>query len=167
MSITRRAGALAAFATMAAAGTYFFLYLYRWEWNRALVSGAIFVAAEVGIVAWVLLDRMRRVDQRLDLLVLDARQRRLDVLRETAPAPRVGFAWLARPDRTNVFIPVLLGAGAVMSGLAWLVERFARATAGRAAENGLARRLGALEVPSGGLLDGAHDPFALLRGPSR
>jgi hypothetical protein len=167
MSNARRAGALAAIVTMAAAGTYFFLYLYRWEWNRALVSAAIFIAAEVGIVAWMLMDRLRRVGQRLEIVALDARQRRLDVLRDTAPAPRANFAWLARPDRTSVFIPVLLGAGAVMSGLAWVVERFSRATAGRAAEHGLARRLGAIEVPTGGLLDGGHDPLAVLRGPVR
>jgi hypothetical protein len=64
-----------------------------------------------------------------------------------------------------VFIPVLLGAGAVLSGLAWVVERVARATAGRSAETGLARDLGALDLPQGGLLDGGLDPLALLRGP--
>ena len=66
-----------------------------------------------------------------------------------------------------MFIPVLLGAGAVLSALAWVVERLARATAGRAAEQGLATRLGALEPPTGGLLDGGADPLALLRGPGR
>ena len=67
-----------------------------------------------------------------------------------------------------MFIPVLLGAGAVLSGMAWVVERVARATAGRAAEHGLARQLARrLELPSGGLLDGGADPLALLRGPVR
>ena len=66
-----------------------------------------------------------------------------------------------------MFIPVLLGAGAVLSALAWVVERVARATAGRAAEAGLASRLGRLELPASGLLDGGDDPLALLRGPSR
>ena len=79
----------------------------------------------------------------------------------------MSFAWLTRTDRTSVFIPVLLGAGAVLSALAWVVERVARATAGRAAEAGLARRLGLLELPADGLLDGGEDPLALLRGPSR
>jgi hypothetical protein len=64
-----------------------------------------------------------------------------------------------------VFIPVLLGAGALLSGLAWVVERLARATAGRAAEHGLAGRLAALDLPADGLLDGGTDPLALLRGP--
>ena len=91
----------------------------------------------------------------------------LQILRATAPAPRTNFKWLMRPEHSNVFIPVLLGAGAVLSGLAWIVERVAKATAGRAAEHGLARQLGELDLPSGGLLDGGLDPLALLRGPRR
>jgi hypothetical protein len=62
---------------------------------------------------------------------------------------------------------VLLGAGALLSGVAWVVERLARATAGRSAEQGLARRLGALDLPAGGLLEPVADPLALLRGPIR
>jgi hypothetical protein len=43
--------------------------------------------------------------------------------------PRDQFAWLrASQSRTSVFIPVLLGAGVILSGLAWMVERIARAT---------------------------------------
>ena len=131
-------GLLAAIATLLASGAYVFVYLYRWEWNRAQVSAAIFIAAEVGIVGWLLADRMRRVERRLDRAAVDAQQRRLQPSAQTAPPPRVAFAWLARTDRMNVFIPVLLGAGALLSALAWVVERLARATAGRAAERGLA-----------------------------
>ena len=40
----RRLGMLATIAVMAASGSYVFVYLYRWEWNRALISAAIFVA---------------------------------------------------------------------------------------------------------------------------
>lgn len=163
----RRIGVLAAIFTLVASGAYVFIYLHRWEWNRAQVSAAIFIAAEVGMIGWLLADRMRRIERRLDHTALEGEQRRLQILRTNAPAPKTGFAWLARPDRTNVFIPVLLGAGAVLSGLAWIVERFARATAGRAAERGLARELGNLELPAGGLLDGGLDPLALLRGPRR
>jgi hypothetical protein len=161
----RRLGAVAAIITLLASGAYVFVYLYRWEWNRAQVSAAIFIAAEVGLVGWLLADRLKRVERRLDHAGLDGEQRRLQLIRTSAPAPRTNFAWLARPDRTNVFIPVLLGAGAVLSGLAWVVERLARATAGRAAERGLARELGALDLPAGGFLDGGVDPLALLRAP--
>jgi hypothetical protein len=163
----RLLGRLAAFVTLAASGAYVFVYLYRWEWNRAQVSAAIFIAAEVALVGWLLADRVKRLERRLDANVLDAERRRLQILRATAPAPRTSFSWLAHPERTNVFIPVLLGAGAVLSGLAWVVERLARATAGRAAEHGLARQLGDLDLPAGGLLDGGVDPLALLRGPRR
>jgi hypothetical protein len=163
----RRIGALAAVVTLLASGTYFFVYLYRWEWNRAQVSAAIFLAAEIGIVGWLVSDRIRRVERRLDRTATDGAERRLQVLRDTAPAPRVTFRWLTRTDRSPVFVPVLLGAGAVLSMLAWLVERFSRATAGRVAERGLALRLGVLEPPSGGLLDEGDDPLAVLRGPRR
>ena len=162
----RKLGALGAIVTLLASGTYVFVYLYRWEWNRAQISAAIFVAVEVGLVAWLLSDRLHRLERRLDTAAVEAEQRRLAIIRQTAPAPRVGFAWLAPPDRMPVFIPVLLGAGALLSGRAWVVERVARATAGRGAEHGLARRLGALDLP-GGLLEPAVDPLALLRGPVR
>jgi hypothetical protein len=161
----KRIGGLAAVLTLLASGAYFFLYLYRWEWNRAQVAAAIFVAAEVGLVGWLVSDRIRRVEHRLDRMAASAQERRLHILREHAPAPRATFAWLQRTDRAPVFIPVLLGAGAVLSGLAWVVERVSRATAGRAAEHGLAHRLGALEAPAGGLLAGGDDPLAILRGP--
>ena len=129
------------------------------------MAAAIFVAAEVGVVAWMLSGRLRRVEQRLDRMAATAQERRLHILRSNAPAPRSQFAWLNRTDRSPVFIPVLLGAGAVLSGLAWVVERLSRATAGRAAENGLAQRLAAIEPPANGLLDGGDDPLAILRGP--
>lgn len=165
MMNSRRAVVLPAAVTLVASGTYVFVYLYRWQWNRALVSAAIFIAAELGLMAWLLADRLRRVERRLDLATVDAERRRLEVIRSAAPPTRTRFAWLARPEGMGVFIPVLLGAGALLSGLAWIVERLARATAGRAAESGLASQLAALEFPSGGLLDGGTDPLALLRGP--
>lgn len=163
----RRLGLVGAIATLIASGAYVFIYLYRWEWNRAQVSAAIFVAVEVGLVGWLLSDRLRRVERRLEGAALDAEQRRLAVIRSTTPPPRVGFAWLAPPDRMGVFIPVLLGAGALLSGVAWIVERLARATAGRSAERGLAHRLAVLELPAGGFLEAGADPLALLRGPVR
>jgi hypothetical protein len=161
----KRLGALAGIVTLAASGAYVFIYLARWEWNRAQVSAAIFIAVEVAMIGWILADRMRRIDRRLDQVSLEGQQRRLHLLRTNAPVATDHFAWLTRTDRTNVFIPVLLGAGALLSGLAWVVERISRATAGRAAESGLARDLGALDLPTGGLLDGGLDPLAVLRGP--
>ncbi|MGH9188184.1 MAG: hypothetical protein ACRD0U_20650, partial [Acidimicrobiales bacterium] len=141
---------------MGAAGWYVFVYLHRWEWNRALISGVIFLAAEVGLIGVLLLDRLARVERRLedrgsrspepDRLVLQR-------LRDTAPPPHQPFAWLTRdPERLSVFVPVLLGAGAVLSSLAWVVERLARMTSRPLLERGLARRLDSLALPPGGLL---------------
>jgi hypothetical protein len=77
-------------------------------------------------------------------------------VREAAPEPRNPFKWLS-PDRSNVFVPVLLGAGVIVSGIAWLVERIARATAGSSLERGLAVRLEPLAPPKGGLLEPRAD----------
>ena len=82
---------------------------------------------------------------------------------QEAPAPsRDHFAWL-RPTGTgtSVFVPVLMGAGLVLSGLAWIVERVAKATAGSAMERGLATRLVAFSVPEEPLVEPDTDPLAL------
>jgi hypothetical protein len=65
----------------------------------------------------------------------------------------------------NVFVPVLMGAGVLMSGLAWVVERLARATVRPAAERGLAAQLDGLALPAAGFLAGHDEPVDLLRGP--
>src|SRR5687768_6636964 len=109
----RRIAGLAGVFTLLGSGGYVFVYLYRWEWNRAQISAAIFIAAEVGLVGWYLADRLRSLGQRVDLLASNRQVRRNEILRSTAPAPKVTFDWLKNAGtRTNVFIPVLLGAGA-------------------------------------------------------
>jgi hypothetical protein len=165
-----RAGRIASLfgvVVMGATALYFFVYLWRWEWNRALIAGVLFVAAEVAMLAVAVLGRIRRlsdhVDQRLDARVL-AR------IQESAPPARDHFAWLSpTTGRTNVFVPVLMGMGVVMSALAWLVERLARATAAPVMERGLAARMGPLGWPSGGLLVPvrAEEPSELLSRPIR
>ena len=143
---------------------YFFVYLWRWEWNRALIAGVLFVAAEVAMASATILSRLRRLDDRLqapDPAVL-AR------IRETAPPAHDHFEWLSpKSGRLGVFVPVLIGMGVVASGLAWLVERLARATAGPALERGLAARLTALAWPTGGLVpQKGDDPLAMLERPA-
>ena len=164
----RRIGYLAAIVTIAASGYYFFLYLTRWEWNRALTSGVILLAAEIALLGSLVLDRigrLRRSAAPASLGRADVRPQVLARIRESAPATRDTFAWL-RPQGTSVFVPVLLGAGVVLSGVAWLVERLARATAGRHLERGLASQLGTLALPEGGLIARDADPFSLF-APSR
>ena len=143
---------------------YFFVYLWRWEWNRALIAGVLFIATEVAMGCAIVLSRLRRIDDRLqapDPAVL-AR------IRETAPPARDHFEWLSpKSGRLGVFVPVLIGMGVVASGLAWLVERLARATAGPVLERGLAARLAPLAWPAGGLVpDKSDEPLTILERPA-
>jgi hypothetical protein len=185
--IARRIGLAASLVTLAAAGWYVFIYLARWEWNRALMAGVLFVAAELGLLGLLLLDRLARLERRLDErdrarparvappatvapplepaapAAPDARV--LTRVHDAAPPPRRPFAWLDPTDRMSVFVPVLLGAGVLLSGAAWLVERVARLTGGAALERRLAARLDVLALPPGGLRGGAGageapDPFS-------
>lgn len=163
----RRIATLAALVTGGAAGWYFFAYLTRWEWNRALIAGVVFLAMEIAIVAGVVLERLRRLTIAIDDLhrkpdpgpADDGALRRIQ---EGAPPRREPFAWLS-PDRTSVFVPVLLGAGVIASGVAWTVERVARAGIASHFERGLARRLRVLSLPHGLVdLDRDCDPPILL-----
>jgi hypothetical protein len=170
----RRLGLLALIVTLGASGWYVFVYLHRWEWNRALISGVIFIAAELALIGTLVLERLSRLERRLDEserrsagLAARADPAVLDRVREGAPAPPEPFAWLTkRPNDMSVFVPVLLGAGVVFSALAWVVERVARVTARPAAERSLARKLDTLALPPGGLLPPAEQPpdlFSPLR----
>ncbi len=154
--------------TLAASGTYTFVYLYRWEWNRALMSAAIFIAAEVAVTGALLAQRLKVLSERLDTVERPpgARPARLERIRASAPPPRTTFAWLARPEQVNVFVPVLMGAGVLLSGVAWLVERCARATIAPAAERGLDARLAGLTLPAHGFATAEYEPLDLLRGPT-
>lgn len=152
-------------ATLAASGSYTFVYLYRWEWNRALMSAAIFVAAEVAVMGALLSQRLKVVTRRLDAQEAGARAQRLERIRSSAPPPRANFAWLSRPEQMNVFVPVLMGAGVLLSGIAWAVERLARATAAPVAERALAAQLDGLALPPHGFATAGPEPLDLLRGP--
>jgi hypothetical protein len=158
----KRIGVASALLVMLLAGWYVFVYLYRWEWNRAVVAGIIFLAAEIGLLGAALFDRLGKLGARIDEIggrrgVVD--ERVLHQLRTNAPDPLKPFAWLDG-TRSNVFVPVLLGAGAVLSGLAWVVDRIARLTAAPAMEKTLARKLTSLHPRPGGLLgDAPIDPF--------
>ena len=143
---TRRLSTLLTVTVLIAAGTYLLVYLYRWEWNRALVAGVFFVAAEVAIVGTALLRRLRAIEARLD----ERRPSTLDRIREAAPEDTPPFEWLD-PTQMNVFVPVLLGAGVILSVVAHAVERLAGVTTTRAHEHALVARLDGLALPVGGL----------------
>lgn len=149
--------------TLAGSGGFMFVYLYRWEWNRALISGVIFLAAEVAVVGWALNNRLTEIGHGIDA---DRTRRIAGQLATARNQPSTAFDWL-RPERsgTGVFVPVLMGAGLVLAGLAWLVERLSRATAGRMSDQRLATNLSRLAPPPGGFLDDRADPLRDLRAP--
>lgn len=148
----RRIGASVAVVTLAASGTYLFVYLYRWEWNRALVAGVFLLATEVALAAYAVLSRLRTLELALARPEPVARAAVLQRLRETAPTPRNHFAWLKPDAETAVFVPMLMGVGFLFSALAWAVERLARATASPTLERRLADRLAVFTLPEDHLL---------------
>ncbi|MBT2417616.1 hypothetical protein J7F01_14670 [Streptomyces sp. ISL-22] len=159
----------------AGAGTYLVIYLYRWQWQRAVICGVLLLVVEVMLFALVTLGRLNRIEERLR--DTDRRQRELDArqedvltrLREPAMEPvETRFRWLDddRTDRTYVFVPVLMVAGVLMSGLAWVVQKVAAATA-RPAERRLAGRLAVLSAPDPAAPDDLEDLPLLGTRPSR
>ena len=154
----------------AASGAYLLIYLVRWEWHRAIIAGLFFIAAEVALVAGLLLSRMRGLERKLNQLSTPAATPPPEVvarLRETAPPPRAPFAWLKSDGEFNVFLPVLLGAGLLASAAAWVVESLARATARPVLERDLASRLAPATWPAGGLLGGVPEPVSHRARPVR
>jgi hypothetical protein len=115
----------------------------------------------VGLVTFLLLSRLDRLSRRL---AETSRAERIKGRLDAAPTRSKTFAWLRDPNQMNVFVPVLLGAGVVASGLAWLVERIARLTSRSGTTTSLSKDLAELAPPDGGFL-GGEDPIDLLRRP--
>jgi hypothetical protein len=143
---------LLAGVVLALSGAYLLIYLYRWEWNRAIISGLFFVAAEVALAASMLLRRLQSLERHLSPTAGQP-QAVLGRLRATPVDRPNPFGWLnPRDGRLGVFVPVLLGAGAILSAVAYVVERVAEATAVPVLDRHLATRLGTLAAPPEGLL---------------
>lgn len=147
----RRIAYVFAWLAAAGAGTYVVIYLYRWQWQRAILCGVLLLVVEVMLLGIMLLGRLSRIEEQVretqDQMRESGRKQQdaLARLRET-PAPRSAgqFRWLDEPaERTYVFVPVLMVTGVVLSGLAWVVQRVASATA-KPAEQRLAGRLAVL-----------------------
>jgi hypothetical protein len=142
---------LLAAATLAGAGGYVMVYLVRWEWHRAILVALLFLAVQIAATSALVLRAVTRSARSApgepgadDGCLLEHIQR--------ARPTRDHFAWLRSRDGAPVFIPVLLGAGVLVSAVAFLVERLAAATGGRAMERGLARDLASVAFPTGGLV---------------
>jgi hypothetical protein len=143
-------GWLAGVGTLLTATAYMVVSLNRWEWNRALFFGLIVLIAEVALATGLVLRRLARLEQ-TSREVLDPMLR--EILRVNRPPQRDRFAWLKEsPSQMNVFVTFLVGGGVVVSAAAWLIDRLASRTTTPVGEDRLARRLGRISYPRGGLL---------------
>jgi hypothetical protein len=143
---------IAGLLALAGAGAYVFIYLYRWEWNRAIMAGVLFLAAEIGVVAALILSRLKSIEDRIkERPPRDSFSEALQDIKDAAPEPRRHFAWMSDTDKLGVFVPVLMGAGVVISGIAWAVEKIAFSTARPILERRLLARLAPISLPAGGL----------------
>jgi MFS family permease len=141
---------LAGVGTLVAGAVYMIVSLNRWEWNRALFFGLVVLIAEVGLATGLVLRRVARLEHRTRDEFDPALR---EILRASRPPSRDRFAWLKEsPSQMNVFITFLVGGGVILSGLAWLVDRVASTTSTPLGEERLARTLGNISYPRGGLL---------------
>jgi hypothetical protein len=139
---------LAGIGTLLAGGFYMIVSLNRWEWNRALFFGLLFLIAEVALATGLVLRRLTRLEyrSRVDPGVAN-------ILRETRSPSPDRFAWLRDSTKElNVFITFIVAGGVLLSGVAWMVDRIASKTSSPAGEQKLGRQLTRISYPSGGLL---------------
>lgn len=162
---------LVGLAALLGSAGYLFVYIARWQWNRALFSGIALITTLLVMGIGLVLHRLGEVRDALEdrdggasgpdtALLAD--------LQATRPQ-RDQFAWLRESvEHPNVFITLLLGGGAIVSAVAWLAGKVAEGTTTPQAESKLAERMGPLAFPEQGLAPaepGDDDPAtALLRG---
>lgn len=168
--IGRRLATLVLAVTLLASGGYVAVYLVRWEWQRATFSAMVFLAAQAALSTLWLARQLRRATPgigpaatpstaaRPDHPPALAEQRLRAALDTARPTRSKPFAWLApSTGQLGVFIPLLLGAGVLLSGLAWVIERIAAAVARPGQITSMAAGLAALTPPPR-LISPAIDP---------
>jgi len=154
-SVAGMAARLSLLATLLVAGGHSVYYLYYWEWVRAQIALTAFVAALVVGATTLVLRRIDRAERaiigRLEGLAAAPPDPGRAAPAAAPGTTEPDFPWLApsfgpgrdvvagpvllaaagisvaapQPPRSAVFIPVLLGAGLLVSVLAGLVERAA------------------------------------------
>lgn len=146
-------GRLLTVVVLVASSVYVFVYLVRWEWNRAIVAGVFLLASEAVLLTSLLLARLHALSQQVARAQEQAAAAALAArLRNHRPESAGPFAWLAPdPGRTHVFLPILIGAGVILSAISYVVEQISRVTAVPVAEQGLARGLARMALPESGL----------------
>lgn len=167
--LVHRLARLLAVVVIGFSGMYLIVYLLRWEWNRATIAGIFLLAAEVFLATDLILTRIGRVSDRIDRSEQDEEVKALAaLLRSNRPKSAGPFAWLAADrDRTYVLVPFLLGAGIILSAVAFLVERISRVTAAPVAEHELARGLASMALPHTGLSPTGQPPGNNIDAPRR
>lgn len=137
-------------AVIGVSGGYTVHYLNHWQWVRAQIAGIAFIAALVIAATVAVLGRLRRMERHLAVIAA-ALARPPDETGPPVPAqgsagdvePRPDFRWLGEEVRGpltflpvavlatlwpvaphhEIFIPVFLATGLLVSAVAWLVER--------------------------------------------
>jgi hypothetical protein len=149
--------------TLLVSGFYTVVSLARWQWNRTLFFAMVFVAAEVLMVAGVVLARLAQVEREL-ATTRERESAALSALRATRNDQQ-RFAWL-RVDphdsfaRMNVFITLVVGGGVLLAGGAWLIDKIATRTVDPSREARLSRQLASIAYEPGLVVD---DVNALAR----
>jgi hypothetical protein len=166
--VARATGFALAAVILAVSSIYVVIDLARWEWNRAVISALVMIAALIVLVAMMLFRQLHRIEQRMDALERSGDGNTLGALRSAnANAAGRHFRWLERPpDGLGVFIPVLLGAGVLMSLVAYLIERIAGLFAAATLDPRTASKLGA-DLPLGNGLPPLAQLDPMTRPPVR
>ena len=148
----KKLGLIVATVALIACAGYLFVYIYRWEWHRALLVGILFLATLVGLCTALVLRRVTTLADRATT-GNDRPPGALERLR-AAPVETKPFPWLKPEalDRTHIFIPVLLGGGFAVSGIAWAIERVAGSSARSGVEEQLATDLEGVAFPTAPLV---------------
>lgn len=150
--------------TVLVAGVYTVVSLVRWQWNRALFFGVVFVAAELLLCTAVVLARLARLQRDVDATRATREATARDALRATRHDQQ-RFAWL-RVDphesftRMNVFVTLVVGGGVLLSAGAWLIDRVASRTVDPQREARLSQQLASIAYEPGLVVD---DVTALAR----
>jgi hypothetical protein len=143
------------------AAIYTIVYLYRWEWHRATIAICFVIATEIPLATMLVLARLRAIEAKIDRVAAATRDRVADVLHDNPNPPRRHFAWLERSSgQMGVFVPMLLGMGTILSGLAWVVDHVARRVGHTTGDRRLAARLRVFALPEGGFLPSRREPTA-------
>jgi len=66
--IARAVGFVLATVILAVSGIYVVVDLARWEWNRAVISALVMIAALIVVVAMMLFRQLHHIEQRMDAL---------------------------------------------------------------------------------------------------